>query len=65
MSYEIYFENNINVRTYPLCDTSLLLNTNITIKKTEFQGKTINMLNDLLHQSGGLVALRTLSQHMA
>ena len=50
--YKIIFEKDINVRTYPLWDTYFLTNTNITTRKLEFQSRNINILNDLLHESG-------------
>ena len=51
-SYQIIFEKGINVRTYPLWDTHFLTNTNITTTKLEIQSGNINILNDLLHESG-------------
>ena len=51
------FEKEINIRTYPLWDTYFLTNTNIINRKEEFQSKGINIINDLLHVSGGLIGL--------
>ena len=54
-SYKTSFEKEINIRTYPLWDTYFLTNTNIINRK--FQSKGINIINDLLHVSGGLMGL--------
>ena len=61
-SYKTSFEKEINIRTYPLWDTYFLTNTNIINRK--FQSKGINIINDLLHVSGGLMGLMTLTQLM-
>ena len=61
-SYKIIFGNDINVRTYLLWDTYFMTNTNITTKKLEFQSRNINILNDLLHESGRVMGFEDFNQ---
>ena len=51
-SYKLLFDQNTNIRTYPIWDTYFLTNYNIIKKRTEFEDKNVRTVNDLLHESG-------------
>ena len=51
-NYKSIFENEINIRTYPIWNSYFLLNDNIIQRKDELVNKGIYFINDLLDEQG-------------
>ena len=54
-TYKTNFEEDIDVRTYPIWDTYFLVHENLVQRKDELQAKNIHFVNDLLNETGSLM----------